>query len=72
MKTGADAVFVGLKLLSKTIVRYRVKLLAFVDAQWAAGHISADQNTLVHQFIDDVVALSAAFEILASYNNVPS
>lgn len=69
-RTGADALLKFLKLVNATMNRYRTKFLAFSDAQWAAGHITAAQNTAVHYFVDNLGALIDAVQILADYTNV--
>ena len=69
-RTGADALLKFLLLATATMKRYRSKLLAFSDAQWALGHITADQNTAVHTFVDTLGDLTDAVRVLADYTNV--
>jgi len=69
-KTGADAMLKFLTLILALMHRYETKFLAFSDAQWSAGHITAAQNTLVHDFVGQLPAVRNAVKILADYTNV--
>jgi hypothetical protein len=69
-RTGADAMLKFTKLMLATLVRYRVKLLAFSDAQWSLGHITASQNTAVHSFVDSLPVFLDAITVLADYTNI--
>ena len=69
-KTGADAVFVALHHICKTLGRYRAKLDTFVDAAVAASVITSSQATTVHDFIAGANALCDIFRLLADFNSV--
>jgi hypothetical protein len=69
-RTGADAMYKFIRLMLSTMTRYRAKFLAFADDQWSLGHITADQNTRIHAFVDSLADAGDILKILADFTNV--
>lgn len=67
-KTGADAIFVALKHISRLIVAYNLKLSAVITQARAAGAITADQETSIRLFLANATAFALAFEALSEFS----
>lgn len=67
-KTGADAIFIGLKHICRVISAYNLKLRTVNDEALAAGAITTGQHTSINSFIDGASVFCAVFEALAAYS----
>lgn len=67
-RTGSDAIAIALAAICRTILKYHVKLDAFIDAQVTAGHITSGDAVQAHAFIDAATATCAIFQVLAQYS----
>lgn len=69
-KTGADAIFVALHHICRTLNAYRSKANALIDAAVAASVITSAQGTTAKDFIAGASALCDIFALLAGFNSV--
>ena len=69
-KTGADAIFVATRKICHILIKYSVKLRAFIDSQVVAGNITSAQATTAKAWLDLANAACDVFDILAGFNSV--
>lgn len=67
-KTGADAIFIAMKHICRLIVKYNLKIASVIAAAYAAGAITAQQQTDLNLFLANATAFCIAWEALAAYS----
>jgi hypothetical protein len=67
-KTGADAIFRAIQRICIVISHYRAKFDAVITAAEGAGAITADQATVIRDFIGSLNVLCTALNALANYS----
>lgn len=67
-RTGADATYFFVKKICGTLSRYRAKLEAVTAAAQTAGAITAEQKTIILDFIGTADLLCVALKALAGYS----